>query len=514
MKHIILPVALGLAISAQAADISLTVDPYAGTDTISRMVYGQFAEHLGACVYEGIWVGEDSPIPNTKGYRNDALEALRELKVPVLRWPGGCFADDYHWRDGIGDPAKRPTLINNNWGGTQEDNSFGTHEFFNLCEMLGIEPYLSVNIGSGAVQEAAQWIEYVTAPNGPMAAERAANGRREPWKLKYVGIGNESWGCGGSMRPEYYSDVYRRYSTYMRNQPGNTLYRIASGASDYDYNWTTVLMDRVGAGRMDGLSLHYYTVEDGSNKGTSTGFDDDKYYSTLGKALEIDTVIRRHIAIMDEKDPKAHVGLMVDEWGTWYDEEPGTTPGHLFQQNTMRDAMVAALTLDIFHRYSERVRMANIAQIANVLQAMWLTKGEKFLLTPTYHVFRMYLPHQDAVNIPLDIKAPVFKAANGRPVVEFDATASRAADGSVSITLVNPMLKESDKVAIDLPGIKGLDIERAEILTASAPQAMNTFEKPDAVAPAPFKDVKAKGSHLDAKLPPLSIVTITLRPRK
>lgn len=316
------------------------------------------------------------------------------------------------------------------------------------------------------------------------------------------------------MRPEYYSDVYRRYSTYMRNQPGNTLYRIASGASDYDYNWTTVLMDRVGAGRMDGLSLHYYTVEDWSNKGTSTGFDDDKYYSTLGKALEIDTVIRRHIAIMDEKDPKAHVGLMVDEWGTWYDEEPGTTPGHLFQQNTMRDAMVAALTLDIFHRYSERVRMANIAQIANVLQAMWLTKGEKFLLTPTYHVFRMYLPHQDAVNIPLDIKAPVFKAANGRPVVEFDATASRAADGSVSITLVNPMLKESDKVAIDLPGIKGLDIERAEILTASVPQAMNTFEKPDAVAPAPFKDVKAKGSHLDAKLPPLSIVTITLRPRK
>ena len=290
------------------------------------MIYGQFAEHLGACVYEGIWVGEDSPIPNTKGYRNDALEALRDLKVPVLRWPGGCFADDYHWRDGIGDPKNRPTLINNNWGGTVEDNSFGTHRFFDLCELAGIEPYLSVNIGSGTVQEAAQWVEYVTAPNGPLARERAANGRTEPWKLKFIGIGNESWGCGGNMRPEYYADNYRRYSTYMRNQPENKLYRIASGASDYDYNWTKVLMERVGRGRMDGLSLHYYTVDDWKTKGSATQFDETDYYATIGKALEIDTVLNKHIAIMDKYDPKKKVGLLVDEWGTWFDEEPGSTP--------------------------------------------------------------------------------------------------------------------------------------------------------------------------------------------
>jgi len=507
MKHIIIPVALGLAISAQAADISLTVDPYAGTDTISRMVYGQFAEHLGACVYEGIWVGEDSPIPNTKGYRNDALKALRELKVPVLRWPGGCFADDYHWRDGIGDPAKRPTLINNNWGGTQEDNSFGTHEFFNLCEMLGIEPYLSVNIGSGAVQEAAQWIEYVTAPNGPMAAERAANGRREPWKLKYVGIGNESWGCGGNMRPEYYSDVYRRYSTYMRNQPGNTLYRIASGASDYDYNWTTVLMDRVGAGRMDGLSLHYYTAEGWNNKGTATGFDDDKYYSTLGKALEIDTVIRRHIAIMDEKDPKAHVGLMVDEWGTWYDEEPGTTPGHLFQQNTMRDAFVAALTLNVFHKYTDRVKMTNIAQIVNVLQSMILTNGPKMLLTPTYYVFQMYNVHQDATFLPMDLICDKAKVRDNREVPMVSASASKDKSGRIHISLANIDVDNAQNITLDLQGQKIKNVN-GRILTSASINDHNTFEKPDVVKPASFNGAKIEKGQLKVNLPAKSIVVL------
>ncbi len=500
----------GAAWSAEA-EYKVVLRTDEAKDTISRMIYGQFAEHLGSCVYEGIWVGEDSDIPNTKGYRNDALEALRELKVPVLRWPGGCFADDYHWRDGVGDKSKRPTLINNNWGGTQEDNSFGTHEFFNLCEMLGIEPYLSVNIGSGTVQEAAQWIEYVTAPNGPMAAERAANGRKEPWKLKFTGIGNESWGCGGEMRPEYYSDVYRRYSVYMRNQPGNKLFRIASGASDYDYNWTKTLMSRVGAGRMDGLSLHYYTVADWNKKGSATDFDTEVYYNTIGKCLEIEPVLERHIAIMDEKDPERRVGLMVDEWGTWFDEEPGTVAGHLFQQNTMRDAMVAALTLNVFHRHAGRVRMANIAQLANVLQAMWLTKGDKLVLTPTYYVFKMYRPHQDAVLIPLNVDCDTIRDSNGRNIPALAATASRAADGSVTVTVTNPMADRTAKVEIELPKGVGRKIASAELLAAPDVHARNTFENPDAVKLSELKNVKIKGDRLVMELPAVSVGGVTLR---
>ena len=509
MKAPILAAALLASMTATAGNVNVTLKPAEATDTVSRMIYGQFAEHLGACVYEGIWVGKDSPIPNTDGYRNDALQALRDIKVPVLRWPGGCFADDYHWRDGIGDPAQRPTLINNNWGGTQEDNSFGTHEFFNLCELAGIEPYLSVNIGSGAVQEAVEWIEYVTAPNGPRAIERAENGRKEPWHLKYVGIGNESWGCGGDMRPEYYSDVYRRYSTYMRNQPGNKLFRIASGSSADDYNWTSVLMDRVGPNRMNGLSMHYYTVDDWNGKGSATDFDEKAYYAVLGNAVNIGPVMDGHIAIMDSKDPGNKVGLMVDEWGTWWDEEPGSTPGHLLQQNTMRDAMVASVMLNEFHKRARRVKMANIAQLANVLQAMWYTKGDKFFTSPTYEVFKMYVPHQDAVLIPLDIQADTLRDYRGRAIPSLSATATRGADGVIAVSLANPDLKNGQKVTIDL-GEKGLKVKDATILTAADVHAMNTFETPDAVKATAFKKAKVSGDRLEADMPPMSVVTILL----
>ena len=498
------------ALGANADNITVNLHPEQATDTVSRMIYGQFAEHLGACVYEGIWVGEDSPIPNTNGYRNDALQAMRDLKVPVLRWPGGCFADDYHWRDGIGDPAKRPTLINNNWGGTQEDNSFGTHEFFNLCEMLGIEPYLSVNIGSGTVQEAAQWIEYVTAPNGPVARERQANGRQEPWKLKFVGIGNESWGCGGNMTPEFYSDNYRRYSTYMRNQPGNRLYRIASGANAGDQNWTDVVMRNVGH-QMDGLSLHYYSVDNWGDKGSATQFDNDDYYQTIGSTLQMEPLLNNHTAIMDRYDPKKHIGLMVDEWGTWFNEEPGSTPGHLLQQNTMRDAIVAALNFNIFHNHADRVRMTNIAQLANVLQTMWYTKGEKFFVSPTYHVFRMYTPHQDALNIPLDFTTAYHKDRKGRMIPELSATCTQAKDGSVTISMANPLLDKSHKVTIPMAAFKGYKVANAEILTAPDVHAMNTFENPDNVKPVAFKGATMKNGTLTVDMPQLSVVSITLK---
>lgn len=426
---------LALPLFAQR-DASIRVYPKEGTQQISKHIYGHFSEHLGTCIYGGLWVGPDSDIPNTNGYRNDVVNALKKLQIPNLRWPGGCFADTYHWRDGIGPKENRPRMVNTNWGGTIEDNSFGTHEFLNLCELLGCEPYVSLNVGSGTVEEMAEWVEYMTAEEGPMATLRRQNGRDKAWKVKFIGIGNESWGCGGNMRPEYYADQYRRYTTYCRDFGGNHLFRIASGACDYDYNWTEVLMRNVG-GRMNGLSLHYYTVGNWGHKGSATDFDKDDYYATMGKCLEIEDVIKKHIIIMDKYDPKKNVALMLDEWGAWWDEEPGTINGHLFQQNTMRDAFVAALTLNVFNKYTDRLKMTNIAQIVNVLQSMILTNGPKMLLTPTYHVFEMYKVHQDATYLPMDLMCDRAKVKGDREIPMLSASASRDVNGKIHITLAN-----------------------------------------------------------------------------
>lgn len=489
----------------------VTLKPAEDAPVIPKEIYGQFAEHLGTCIYGGLWVGKDSKIPNVEGYRQDVLEALKALKIPVMRWPGGCFADEYHWMDGIGDPALRPRMVNNNWGGTIEDNSFGTNEFFNLCEMLGCEPYLSGNVGSGSVEELAKWVEYITAQDGPMAKLRKENGREKPWHLKYLGVGNESWGCGGNFTPEYYSDVYRRYQTYCRDYNGNHLYKIASGASDYDYNWTDVMMKNAGR-YMDGISLHYYTVLTWSgSKGSAIKFNDDDYYWTLGKCLEIAPVIRRHCDIMDKYDAKKRVGLLVDEWGTWWDEEPGTVRGHLYQQNSMRDAMVAALSLNVFHTFADRVRMANIAQIANVLQSMVLTRDDKMVLTPTYYVFKMYTPHQDAKFIPLDIVTEKRDVRDNRQVPVVDATAS-VRDGKYCISLVNTDLEQEAYVTVNLKDIitapKTKDI-KGEILTAKSIDDYNDFGQPEKVSTRAFDAVKVKDGKMTVKMPSKSIVTLT-----
>ena len=502
--------------SVNSKTIDVTITPMrSDSDTIvvEPEIYGQFAEHLGRCIYGGIWVGEDSEIPNINGYRTDVVEAFKDLQIPVLRWPGGCFADEYHWRDGIGPKEDRPTMVNSNWGGTVEDNSFGTHEFFNFCELLGIEPYLSVNVGSGTVEEMAKWIEYITAENGPMAKEREKNGRKEPWKLKYVGIGNESWGCGGSFTPEHYANVYRRYQTYARNFGDNKLYKIASGASDYDYKWTDVLMEAAGR-NMNGLSLHYYSVWDWKDKGSATEFDPELYYFTLGKALEVDNVITKHSQIMDKYDPRKRVGLLLDEWGTWWNVEPGTNPGHLYQQNTMRDAMVAALSLNTFHKHAARLKMANIAQIANVLQAMVLTEGDKMVLTPTYYVFKMYVPHQGGTLIPLDINTPYQKVDSERKdserfVPAVSATATEK-DGVVTLSLANTSLDEDAEITLPLASLKVNKISGAEILKGKEISDYNDFDNPDKVKIEPFKGAEIKKDNLTVKMPAASIVTLSL----
>jgi alpha-N-arabinofuranosidase len=510
MKKLIFSLMLmgSLLLTAQNIPTKITIHADLGKIQINKEIYGQFAEHLGTCIYGGIWVGENSPIPNTKGYRNDVFKALKDLQIPVLRWPGGCFADEYHWRDGVGPKENRPKMVNNNWGGVVEDNSFGTHEFLNLCEMLGTEPYISGNVGSGTVEELAKWVEYMTSDgDSPMANLRRQNGRAKAWKVKYLGVGNESWGCGGSMTPEYYSDLYRRYSTYCREYDGNKLFKIASGASDYDYNWTETLMKNVGH-RMQGISLHYYTVKGwNGSKGSATKFDKDDFLWTMGKCLEIEDVLKKHIAIMDQYDPKNKIGLLVDEWGTWWDQEPGKNSA-LYQQNSLRDAFVAALTLNIFNKYSERIKMANIAQVVNVLQAMILTDGPKMVLTPSYYVFDMYKVHMGATYLPLDIQSDTL-ASKTRKFPAVSASASKDAKGAIHITLANIDPDNDKTIEIDLANVKIAKVS-GTILTAKSIDSYNTFENPNAVVPTIFKDAKVTKSGLSVKVPSKSIISLEL----
>lgn len=511
MKKLFLATLLlgAMAVTAQTGGSKITIHADQGKNVINKEIYGQFAEHLGTCIYGGIWVGENSPIPNIKGYRTDVFNALKKLQVPVMRWPGGCFADEYHWMDGIGPREKRPKMVNNNWGGVVEDNSFGTNEFLNLCEMLECEPYLSGNVGSGTVEEMAKWVEYITsAGDSPMANLRRQNGREKPWKVKYFGVGNESWGCGGEMTPDYYSDLYRRYATYCREYDGNRLYKIASGASDYDYNWTETLMKNVGH-RMQGISLHYYTVKTWSgSKGSATKFNKEDYLWTMTKCLEIEDVLKKHIAIMDKHDPRNRVGLLVDEWGTWWDQEPGSHPGFLYQQNTMRDAFVAALTLNIFHKYTERVKMANIAQVVNVLQAMILTDGPKMVLTPTYHVFDMYKGHMGATYLPLEIQCDSLSSKD-RKFAAVSASASRNAKGTILLTLANVDPDKEQKIEVALPTAK-VNTVTGTILTSKSIDSHNTFDNPNVVAPAPFKGAKISKGSLTIMVPAKAIISLEL----
>ncbi len=511
---------LALGVNAKN-NVAVNIDASNPGAKINKNIYGQFSEHLGSCIYGGLWVGPESSIPNKDGYRLDVFNALKELQVPLMRWPGGCFADEYHWMDGIGPKENRPRMVNNNWGGVVEDNSFGTHEFLNLCELLGCDAYVSMNVGSGSVQETAQWIEYMNAADGPMATLRKQNGREKPWNVKYIGIGNEAWGCGGNMRPEYYSDIFRRYQTYCRNfDQDKPLYKIASGASDYDYEWTDVLMNRIGT-QMNAVSLHYYTVLGwNGSKGSATKFDNDDYYWCLGKACAIEPVIRKHLSIMDKYDPNHNIDLLVDEWGTWFDVEPETNPGFLFQQSTMRDAFVAAMSLNIFHKYADRIQMCNIAQVVNVLQSMILTKDDKMVLTPTYFVFKMYKPHMDATYIPSSVQGskiiPVkneryngtMEEPENRELSMVSVTSSKDAKGKLHISLSNADLKEEQAVTINLNGYKAKKVS-GEILTAQSKNDCNTFENPDKIKSEAYAKAKIqKDGTITLDMPAMSIITL------
>lgn len=495
--------------ASEKAIVNISTD--STTSKISRYIYGQFAEHLGHCIYGGIWVGENSNISNIKGYRTDVVNALKDISVPVLRWPGGCFADEYHWMDGIGPRAKRPKMVNTNWGGVVEDNSFGTHEFLNFCELIGTEPYISGNVGSGTVEEMSKWVEYITSgANSPMANLRRENGRDKPWKVKFWGVGNESWGCGGSMTPQYYSDVYRRYQTFCRNYGDNRLCKIACGANTSDYNWTKTLMKNCRR-NMWGLSLHYYTVPRGwgkGGKGSATDFDEKEYMTTMQKASFMDELVTKHSQIMDKYDPKKKVSLCVDEWGAWYDVEPGTNPGFLYQQNTLRDALLAAMTMNIFNKHSDRIRMANIAQMVNVLQAMILTKEDKMVLTPTYYIYKMYKVHQDAENLPVEIDSPVYSYGT-KNMEALSVSASKDSSGKIHVSIVNVDPENDIKANINLKGGRGKSV-KGVILTSDNLNDHNTFEDNDKVMLEDFAGAKIKGDLLSVKIPAKSVITLEI----
>ncbi len=491
---------------------TLTLDAGKPGAVISPEIYGHFAEHLGHCIYEGLWVGPDSAIPNTRGIRNDVVAALKQLQIPVLRWPGGCFADEYHWKDGIGPREKRPAIYNSHWGGVVENNHFGTHEFLDLVEMLGCEAFVSVNVGSGTVQETQEWVEYMTSDaKSPMADLRRANGRDKPWRVKYIGVGNETWGCGGNMRAEYYADVYKHFNTFIKNYDReHRIQRIACGPNGDNYAWTEELMHSA-ARHMNGLSLHHYTLPSGSwsgPKGSATDFAEREWFTTMRNTLIMETLVTKHSAIMDKYDPQKKVGLVVDEWGTWYDVEPGTNPGFLRQQNTLRDAVVAGLNLHVFQKHADRVTMANIAQMVNVLQAVILTDKEKMILTPTYHVFEMFKVHQGATSLKLDLKTPDYVfGAEKLPAVS--ASASRNAAGKIHLSLVNLHPTESINVAAALTGVAAGTVS-GRILTGPELNTRNTFEAPETIKPVAFTGAKLANGQLTVELPAKSVVVLEI----
>lgn len=495
--------------------ITLRINEEKKKGRIEPEIYGHFSEHLGRCIYEGIYVGEESEIPNVNGMRTDVVEALKELKVPVLRWPGGCFADEYHWRDGIGEKESRKKMINTHWGGVVEDNSFGTHEYMELCRQLGCKTYVNGNLGSGTVQEMSEWVEYMTFQGvSPMADLRKANGHEDPWRVDYFGVGNENWGCGGNMTPRYYANEYRRYQTYVRSyDPQRPITKICCGANVEDYFWTEGVLETAFDhapehlhGFMDGLSLHYYVHPEGWDiKGSATDFDEEVWYKTLYKALFMETLINRHGAIMDQYDPEKKIGMIVDEWGTWYTCEPGTNPGFLYQQNTVRDALVAGITLNVFNKHCDRVKMANLAQMVNVLQAVLLTEGEKMIKTPTYHVMHMYRHHQGAELLASELTGIGEVGIGEWKVPKITESVSMDKDGIITITINNLSVEDGENVDIVLAK-EGYHVVEAKIVTNQDMHAHNTFEEPENVTETDFTGYMETENGLSAELPANCVV--------
>ncbi|MGZ3939925.1 MAG: alpha-N-arabinofuranosidase [Flavisolibacter sp.] len=513
MKKYFIVAITALALCHQAySQNKVVLNTGTAKDTINKNIYGHFAEHLGHGIYGGFYVGDNKKIPNKNGIRLDVIEALKKLKVPVLRWPGGCFADHYHWKDAVGPKSQRKPIENMMWGNVREDNSFGTNEFLDMCELLGADPYLAVNMGGGTVEEAIDWVKYVNHPNGSsyLTDMRQKNGRAKPWNVRYWGVGNESWDCGGHMDVDYYVDLYKRYATMMTTY-GNSegLYRIAVGPGTDDFHWTEVLMRDIPRKLINGVSIHHYSVIDWSHKSSATGFTEDEYFRTMQQAYRMEDMIKGNSDVMDKYDPEKKVGLVVDEWGGWYETEPGTNRDFLYQQNSMRDAMIAGLTLNIFNNHCDRVKMANLAQTINVLQSVILTNQEKLVLTPTYHVMEMYNVHQNAVMIPVSVTSGDY-IFEGKKLKAVSASASKDRNGILHISLVNIDAHNAQNVTIDMATVEAKTVT-GRILRSEKLQDYNSFTNPNKIKPQTFSDTKLTGSTLQTTIPPFSVVVLELK---
>ena len=499
--------------------MKLVIDADKQEGFINPDIYGHFSEHLGRGIYEGLYVGEDSDIPNTDGIRNDVLDALKEIEVPVLRWPGGCFADEYHWMDGIGPKDKRKKMVNTNWGGVTEDNSFGTHEFMRLCELLGCKAYINGNLGTGSAREMSEWVEYMTGTGvSPLTELRKANGREKPWKVDFFAVGNESWGCGGNMRPAYYADLYRHTQTFLRNyDPKNPIKKICVGPGTPDPKWTKVVLDAcyedapAGThGFMDYITIHHYVFPDGwDHKGSSTKYDEELWYKSLNKAVFMETIIKRNEAVLDQYDAEGKIGLCVDEWGGWYEVEPGTNPGFLYQQSTMRDALIAGVTLDIFNKHCKRVRMANIAQMVNVLQAVVLTEGDQMVKTPTFYVFKMYKGHKGGELLNSYFTEHEEEGPDDAKIPTLSASVSRKGD-DITVTMSNLSLTDAKSFDILVNNYEGYKVAEASVVNAANVHDFNDFGKEELVTEKEFKGFEVTKEGLNVTLPAHSVVMMKL----
>jgi alpha-N-arabinofuranosidase len=515
--------ALGCSpVLAQTNDARVTILADQPGAQIDPNIYGQFVEHLGRGVYEGIWVGPESRIPNTRGIRNDVVAALRKIRIPLVRWPGGCFAETYHWRDAIGPRDKRPRGVNTAWGDEVETNEFGTHEFMDFVEQIGAQPFISVNVASGSPAEAQAWLQYLTGPaNSGPGEERARNGRTEPWKIPFIGVGNETWGCGGNMTAEFYADVYRQYVSVLA--PYGTL--IASDANSDDYDWTEKLLQRAlyrhapdapttlayvsKRPQISMISVHFYTFSgnDWGKKSPATGFGELDWARSMERTWKTDEMIARHSAILDRHDPKRHVGISFSEWGAWWATDKNR-PSNLYQANTLRDAVIAGLTLNIFHDHAARVRMANLAQMVNVLQSLILTDQERVLLTPTYHVFDLYQSHQGATRLPANVTAPDY-VLESVTVPSLSASASRTTQGRITLSLVNVDPRRAARIRVDVRG-SSIRSARGRVITAEAMDARPEFGKTDPLAPVAMDTLRVRDGVLTLVAPAKSVMTVEI----
>ena len=519
---------------AKDADAHIEVLLQEPLGEISSNIYGQFTEHIGGVIYDGVWVGEKSKIPNQYGIRSQLVDMMKQIHVPVIRWPGGCFADSYDWKDGIG--AKRPRRTNF-WEvdhdalrlhdkGPQlfESNEFGTNEFIRFCRLTGAQPYLAANLRSLPALDFDHWVEYCNSPTGSttLAEMRAAAGFPEPFNVRYWGVGNESWGCGGDFTPEEYASEFRRYSEWIPRY-GVDLQLIGSGPSDNDIDWTHRFFQQIYSDRpynnpsFTGWSVHHYawnlsrgkTKDWSAGKGDALQFDAADWYELLRECDRMEQIIHDQWAVMGQYDTQHRVKLVVDEYGPWYREGTELDPTHLFgQQITLRDALGTALTLDTFNRNPEKVSMAACAQLVNNINALFMAHEDRFFATPNFHIFAMYAAHQGGQALRTEFSAPEVQYMRDEQPARFwglNGSASRK-DRVVTLTIVNPDLSKTAETQIALRGA-AITSASGTVLAAHDMHAHNTFDQPDAVTPATLA-VAVRGDLLNVSIPAASVTRL------